>query len=401
VGAPDIICGAFKGALAGDLINAWLDLGEIPDHQAEIEIFPRKVQTKSTKGGFKYEEHYIRNLPGLCGSVRKVLEGGRMPVIIGGDHSIAFGTQGTINDYFYEKTGKSIGLIWIDAHADINTAHTTESGNLHGGPVAGLLGYIKYLSKYFKHVILPQNLVYIAMRDPDRPEIKIIQQRGIRVITVDEIKEIGVKKVMEEARRIAAKGTAGISVSFDIDAFDKELVPGTGTPVKNGLTREMGQAICRSLSRWEELLAFELVEINPAKDVREKTINLGTKVLLEVLINLEHSDDLKKFAEAGSAEIKSAAAEYLNKLEHPPKELDLSFKNITDAGLVYILSLQDLSQLRFVDLSHTRVGNKGLSRLARIITPKLIEVSISETEITPAGKMDFQNAKPKVKITGK
>ncbi len=385
--APEIVFGKFMGRLTAEHYNAWLALNErgISEHTAQIGTYPRRPQRKEGGApGFKYEDFYLGNLPGIRKAVREVLEAGRMPVTIGGDHSIAFGTQGTINDYYFERTGKSIGLVWIDAHADINTDTTTESGNFHGGPVAGLLGYIEEYSKRFGHVILPRNIVYIAMRDPDRGEVDIIEQRGIRWIKVDDIRKKGVEAIMQEAYRIATDGTAGVSVSFDIDGYDEALVPGTGTRVKDGLTLEMGREICRAISKWEKLLAFELVEINPANDVEGKTVELGVTVLLESLVNLELHHRMQEREEAGRREIEENDLAYLLSSSHPPEKLELAMK-VSDAGLIYLLQKLDLSRLAELDLNFTQTTDAGLKFLSELTLPELARLHLQKTQISDEG----------------
>lgn len=292
--APALVHEYFLGELLDKFYPDWLALKEnlLYTAEADIAFYPRRPQVwrrAGSQGQFIFENEYLSNLVKIREAVEKVLNAGKMPVILGGDHSIAFATQGTINDYYARVAGKKIGLVWIDAHGDINTEHTTPSGNFHGGPVAGLLGLINNpgFKSSFERTIDFKNLVYIAERDLDEGEIEIIKRNGIRWFTMDEISDKGVDAVMKEAYAIATDGTAGVSVSFDIDAFDAELVPGTGTPVAGGLTIAMGKDVCKAISGWEKLLAFELVEINPANDTNVITRKLGARVLLTSLLGVD------------------------------------------------------------------------------------------------------------------
>ncbi|MFA5875848.1 MAG: arginase family protein [Candidatus Margulisiibacteriota bacterium] len=293
--APSMIFEGFKTELIDSHYGAYLALRGrgIEATDADIQFRPRRVQGRPNRQSFIFEEEYLANLPRIRQAVTAILDDSRMPVTIGGDHSIALATQGTINEHYMATTGKPIGLIWVDAHADINTGSTSPSGNLHGGPVAGLLGLLDSpeFSRQFPHNLDPKKIVYIAERDLDPGEVEIIRRNGIRWMTMREIREKGLETLMQEAYAIAADGTAGVSVSFDIDAFDASLVPGTGTPVPNGLNLEDGEIVCRAISTWDNLVAFELVEINPANDVERRTQRLGQRVLLQAMLGLGSMKD--------------------------------------------------------------------------------------------------------------
>lgn len=200
----------------------------------------------------------------LCDQVSSVMSEGKFPLILGGDHSIAIGT---IFGVLQHK--KNLGVIWFDAHGDINTAETSPSGNIHGMPVAVLLGIgdkkltdIGGGSKYLKK----ENIVYIGSRDLDREERKAMKEQGIKVFTMHEIDDMGIKKVMEEAIKIAGDNTDGIHVSFDMDALDPSIAPGTGTKVPGGMNYREAHYAMELIAQSEKLVSAEFVEVNPLLD---------------------------------------------------------------------------------------------------------------------------------------
>ncbi|MFA4905403.1 MAG: arginase family protein [Candidatus Margulisiibacteriota bacterium] len=286
--SADMIFQAWKTEVVEYWHQAWLAIRGRTVSTRPVILTPQGLQAFKP-GEFKYMDHHADNYRRIINKVIGMLDDDFMPVVIGGDHSITYATQGAINDYYYKMTGQPIGLIWVDAHGDINQEDTTPSGNFHGAPVAGLLGKLKdpRVKDLFEHHLRPENVVYIAARDLDEGEVKTIEQLGIKVFGLCEIKEKGMKRVAEEAYQIATRDTAGVSVSFDIDGFDKMFVPGTGTPVEKGLTLDMGRDLCQAFSTWERLVSFELVEINPANDRDRLTLNLGVKVLMASLLGID------------------------------------------------------------------------------------------------------------------
>ncbi|WP_028829817.1 arginase [Proteocatella sphenisci] len=205
----------------------------------------------------------------LCTQVSKVMDEGRFPLVIGGDHCIAIGT---ISGVLQHK--KNLGIIWFDAHGDINTAETSPSGNIHGMPVAVLLGmgHESLTSIGGKEsVINKDNFVYIGSRDLDSGERKAMKELGIKVFTMYEIDDMGIKKVMEEAIKIAGDGTDGIHVSFDLDVLDPEVAPGTGTTVPGGMGYREAHYALELIAKSEKLVSAEFVEVNPLLDHVNKT----------------------------------------------------------------------------------------------------------------------------------
>jgi len=221
----------------------------------------------------------------LCKEVSMVMEEGMIPVVLGGDHSIAIGT---IFGVLQHK--KNLGVIWFDAHGDINTAETSPSGNIHGMPVAVLTGMgHEDLTSIGGNVFLKrENFVYVGSRDLDEGERKAMKEQGIKVFTMYEIDDMGIKKVMEEAIKIAGEGTDGIHVSFDLDAVDPEVAPGTGTKVPGGMGYRETHHAMEMIAMSNKLVSVEFVEVNPLLDrqntTAEVTVALAGSLLGEWLI---------------------------------------------------------------------------------------------------------------------
>ena len=221
----------------------------------------------------------------LCEEVSHVMEKGMIPVVLGGDHSIAIGT---IFGVLQHK--KNLGVIWFDAHGDINTAETSPSGNIHGMPVAVLTGMgHEALTSIGGNVFLKrENIVYVGSRDLDEGERKAMKEQGIKVFTMYEIDDMGIKKVMEQAIKIAGEGTDGIHVSFDLDAVDPEVAPGTGTKVPGGMGYRETHHALEMIAMSKKLVSVEFVEVNPLLDRKnttaEVTVALAGSLLGEWLI---------------------------------------------------------------------------------------------------------------------
>jgi arginase len=222
----------------------------------------------------------------LCKEVVLAMENGELPVVLGGDHSIAIGTI-----FGVLKSKKNLGVIWFDAHGDINTSETSPSGNIHGMPVAVLLGMgPKALTEIGggETFLKRENIVYVGSRDLDSEERKAMKEQGIKVFTMYEIDDMGIKKVMEEAIRIAGEGTDGIHVSFDMDAMDPDVAPGTGTKVPGGMGYRETHYALEMIAKSEKLVSVEFVEVNPLLDrqnmTAEAAVALAGSLLGEWLI---------------------------------------------------------------------------------------------------------------------
>src|SRR5689334_14254595 len=185
---------------------------------------------------------YVREISNACeqlaGEVEAILEAGEFPIILGGDHSIAIGSFAGAAAY-YRQQQQTLGLIWFDAHADMNTQETTPSGNIHGMPLATLFGYgVPELTRVagFSPKLDPALCAHVGAREIDPGERELIKKLGVRFFTMREIDERGLSACMDDAIAIASKGTAGYGVTFDVDALDPGEAPGSGTLVRGGLT---------------------------------------------------------------------------------------------------------------------------------------------------------------------
>ncbi len=216
--------------------------------------------------------------------VVETLEEGCQPLVLGGDHSIAVGTVAGVSEY-YRRQGKQIGLIWVDAHSDMNTPETSPSGNVHGMPLACCLGFgPRELTHIFAApAVSPRNTVLVGVRNIDPAEKRAVSECGLTVYTMRDIDERGLRRVMEEAIAIADRDTVGFAVSLDMDFLDPSEAPGVGTPVRGGSTYREAHLVMEMVADAGRMLSLEIVEINPVIDVANKTAALGVELALSAL----------------------------------------------------------------------------------------------------------------------
>jgi len=250
------------------------DVGNVPVALAE------------TKAEGDPHAKYLKEIADTCTKeaelVVKALEGGAVPVILGGDHSIAVGTVSGVGE-FYRRKHQRVGLLWIDAHTDINTPETSPSGNVHGMPLGAIMGLFEspLTNLYgFSPKVQPQNCVLLGIRDVDNHERENIKKAGVHVFTMRDIDERGMRAVMEEALRHAGRGTVGYHVSLDLDWIDPEDAPGVGTPVWGGATYREGHLAMEIIADHGRMLSFEMVEVNPVLDERNQTAELAVELAL-------------------------------------------------------------------------------------------------------------------------
>jgi arginase len=227
---------------------------------------------------------YLKQIAATCSRhaelVLETLQAGKVPIVLGGDHSVAAGTVAGAAE-FYHRQGQKIGLIWIDAHTDINTPETSPSGNVHGMPLAASVGLgPAELSNIFgfSPKVAAQNCVLVGVRDIDAVEKENVLRAGIGVFTMRDIDERGMRTVMEEALRMAGRGTAGYHVSLDMDWIDPEDAPGVGTPVRGGATYREAHLAMEIIADHGRLLSFEIVEVNPVIDEHNRTAELAVEL---------------------------------------------------------------------------------------------------------------------------
>jgi arginase len=229
---------------------------------------------------------YLKEITATCTKhadlVLKTLEAGRVPLSLGGDHSMAAGTVSGVAE-FYHRQNQRVGLIWIDAHTDINTPDSSPSGNVHGMPLAALMGLWPgdLANIYdFSPKVSPENCVLVGVRDIDAVEKENVRRAGIGVFTMRDIDERGMRTVMEEALRLAGRGTAGYHISLDMDWVDPEDAPGVGTPVRGGATYREAHLAMEIIADHGRMLSFEIVEVNPVIDEHNRTADLAVELAL-------------------------------------------------------------------------------------------------------------------------
>jgi arginase len=229
---------------------------------------------------------YLKEITATCTKsaelVLKSLEAGAVPLLLGGDHSLAAGTVAGVAE-FYRRQNQKIGLIWIDAHSDMNTPETSPSGNVHGMPLAAIMGLgPAELGNIFNFSpkVHPENCVLVGIRDVDAHEKENIRRAGVEVFTMRDIDERGMRTVMEEALRMAGRGTAGYHVSLDMDWIDPEDAPGVGTPVWGGATYREAHLAMEIIADHGRMLSLEIVEVNPVIDEHNQTADLAVELAL-------------------------------------------------------------------------------------------------------------------------
>ena len=254
-----------------------LDKGDLPTPIPEMQ---RPADTN---------KKYIRDIAKVCQKLydraSKSLDEGALPLVLGGDHSLAAGSVAASADWVRRTSSKPLGLIWVDAHGDMNTPATTESGNVHGMPLAALLGQepMELASIGSMPSVLPQNTVLVGIRNLDQREKEQIRASGVHVFTMKDIDRDGIAGVAERALALAAYDTGGIHVSFDMDVCDPSIAPGVGTPVKGGFDYREAHMVMELVADSGRLVALDLVEVNPTLDLRNTTAEFGAELALSAL----------------------------------------------------------------------------------------------------------------------
>jgi arginase len=228
---------------------------------------------------------YLQEIAETCNDIAKSLGEGFLPLVLGGDHSIAAGVAAGVANHF-RTDKKQIGYLWLDAHGDMNTPDSSPSGNVHGMPLAAIMGYgapelVDLMG--FKPKAEPGNIVIVGARDLDAQERKIVKKSGIHVFTMRDIDERGLRDVMAEALKYAMDDTAGVAVSLDMDFVDPTDAPGVGTPVRGGVTYREAHLAMEMIADTESMVSMEVVEINPILDEHNRTALLGVELVLSAL----------------------------------------------------------------------------------------------------------------------
>jgi len=265
----------------GDRIHAMgravFDKGDLPS------------PTPETKRPADKRKKYIRDIAKVCQKLydvsSKSLDEGALPLVLGGDHSLAAGSVAASAAWVTRTTSKPMGLVWVDAHGDMNTPDTTSSGNVHGMPLAALLGKepAELASIGTSPSVVPQHTVLMGIRNLDEEEKAQIRASGVHVFTMKDIDRDGIAKVAERALALALDGTGGVHISFDMDVCDPAIAPGVGTPVKGGLDYREAHMVMEIVADSHRLVALDLVEVNPTLDIRNATAEFATELALSAL----------------------------------------------------------------------------------------------------------------------
>ncbi len=272
---------AFRIAGLGERLAA-LGVPVVDDGDLVAPIPETKASGDPTK---KYMREIVRVCEKLYKASLAALDKGGFPLVLGGDHSLAAGSVAATAD-FVRREQKPLGLIWVDAHGDMNTPASSGSGNVHGMPLAALLGpEPAELSRLggFSPKVLPEHTVLIGIRNLDEREKEIVRSSRVHVFTMKDIDRGGIATVTEQALAIAGAGTGGVHVSFDLDVCDPSIAPGVGTPVKGGLDYREAHMLMEIVADSGLLRALDMVEVNPILDDRNTTAILAAELASSAL----------------------------------------------------------------------------------------------------------------------
>jgi arginase len=253
------------------------DLGNVAVAQQE--------STPTGRENAKYLPQIARSCDALAQAVDRIAEAGDFPLILGGDHSVAIGTVAGLSHAFRKKE-QQIGVLWIDAHSDMNTPETSPSGNIHGMPLACCLGRgPKELTGIFGYEpkVAPRHVALIGLRDVDKTERELVHKSGVTAFTMRDIDERGLRSVMLEALAVVNNNTAGFHLSFDMDVLDPDEAPGVGTPVRGGITYREAHLAMETICDCDRMVSMEVVEVNPVLDISNRTALLAVELITSAM----------------------------------------------------------------------------------------------------------------------
>ncbi len=253
------------------------DIGNLNVRQPEEQPYGEKRA--------KYLTEIAESCKGLAEITERSLSEGYFPLVLGGDHSIAVGSCSGVSNFFRAQS-KSVGYLWLDAHGDMNTPESSPSGNIHGMPLAAIIGYgpPELVEMFgYKPKVEPRNVCLVGVRDLDPKERRLIKESGVHVFTMRDIDERGMRDVMSEALRFVTDDTDGVAVSLDLDFIDPDDAPGVGTPVRGGATYREAHLAMEMIADSEAMVSLEVVEINPVIDTHNQTALLGVEMVLSGL----------------------------------------------------------------------------------------------------------------------
>ena len=272
---------AFRIAGLGDQIAA---LGRTVADKGDLPVPIRETQ-QAPDASKKYIREIARVCRAVYDDVRRSLEAGALPLVLGGDHSLAAGSVAASADWVRRTSAKPMGVIWVDAHGDMNTPQITSSCNVHGMPLGALLGQepTELASIGTSPSVMPEHTVLVGIRNLDEQEKAVIRASGIHVFTMKDVDREGIARVAERAIALSSADTGGIHVSFDLDVCDPTFAPGVCTPVKGGLDYREAHMLMELVADSRNLVALDLVEVNPTLDIRNATAEFATELALSAL----------------------------------------------------------------------------------------------------------------------
>jgi arginase len=291
IGAPLDLGGSRRGVDMGPSAVRVADLnGRVASLGYEVEDWGNiPVEQKESSPEGDAHARYLTQIAAACQTlavrVGEALGKGRLPLVLGGDHSVAVGTVSGISQHFRAQNER-VGLIWLDAHADMNTPDSSPSGNVHGMPLACLVGMgPSQLTDVcgYRPKVDPRNTVIVGLRDVDQLEKPHVRDSGVRAFTMRDIDERGLRSVMEEAIRLASNGTTGFHLSLDMDFVDPNDAPGVGTPVRGGATYREAHLAMEMICDSRRMLSMEVVEVNPVIDERNRTADFAVELVMSGL----------------------------------------------------------------------------------------------------------------------
>ena len=257
---------------------------EVEEEKRSVRV-PIQEHTEEGDPRMKFLAPIAAGCLELASLVEDALDHGRFPLVMGGDHSIAVGTLAGVGNHF-RKAGKTVGVLWIDAHGDFNTRETTPSGNIHGMSLAAAAGLgekaLTELAGPWRKID-PRNIVIVGLRDVDAGEKRNLREAGVKTFTMADVDQLGIAAVASQALAHLFPRVDALHVSFDVDSLDPEVAPGVGTPVKGGLTYRELHLLMELLAADGHVCSAEVVEVNPILDVRNQTAAVAVEMLSSLL----------------------------------------------------------------------------------------------------------------------
>ncbi|MCC6927648.1 MAG: arginase [Gemmatimonadaceae bacterium] len=292
IGVPMDLGASRRGVDMGPSAVRYTELRERLEamgHQVEdtgnVPVPFREDAAKGAQRGARYLGAITDVCADVASRVRDALGAGALPVVLGGDHALSAGSIAGASAFFAQKGGH-VGVVWVDAHSDLNTPATSRSGNVHGMPLAALLGHgDKAMSALAGRTpaVRVSDLAVVGLRDLDEAEKAHVRKWNLSAFTMRALDEHGVRKVMEEALSIATKATAGLWVSFDVDVIDPSDAPGVGTAVPGGITYREAHLAMEMIADTGKLVGIDVVEVNPVLDERNRTAEVACELILSAL----------------------------------------------------------------------------------------------------------------------